>query len=320
MTRALTVDPQSRPLLVASTGGHLEQLYHWAARWGCLGGQTTWITFPNEQSRSLLQDENVVYVPYVAPRDVGATWAVRRAIVSAIKSQGSRIIVSTGAAVAVSAAIAATSTRTPMVYIESLARVDKLSLTGSILQRWPGIDRYTQSPLLVSSKYKYGGSVMDDYRVLPREDWTPKGRLRILVTVGTIRPYGFDRLLKHLDPVLANDEVIWQTGQSTYVPTHGDVRSSMGRGELIDEIRRADVVISHAGVGSILSCLENGKVPIVVTRRQEFNEHVDNHQMNIAELLGGQGLVVHTEPSALTRQLIAEATRTYSLPADSAVI
>jgi UDP-N-acetylglucosamine--N-acetylmuramyl-(pentapeptide) pyrophosphoryl-undecaprenol N-acetylglucosamine transferase len=320
MTAALEIDRESRPVLVASTGGHLEQLHHWASRWGVLGGESTWITFRNEQSESLLESENVVYVPYVAPRDIGATWAARKVIQDAVREQSSRLIVSTGAAVAVSAAMAASATRTRMIYIESLARVDKLSLTGRILKRWPGIERYTQSPLLVSREFRYGGSVMDNYGVSQRSDWTPKERLRVLVTVGTIRPYGFNRLLEQLDPIVRGDDVIWQTGESTFAPSHGEVRPSMSRSALIDEVRKADVVISHAGVGSILSCLANGKVPIVVTRRKEFNEHIDDHQQNIADLLGERGLVTYAEPEDLTRELIREATKAYSFRADAASI
>lgn len=320
MASALDIDRELRPVLVASTGGHLEQLHHWASRWGVLGGPSTWITFRNEQSESLLESENVIYVPYVAPRDLRGAWAARQVVHDAVEAQSSRLIVSTGAAVAVSAAMAASTSRTRMIYIESLARVDKLSLTGKILKRWPGIERYTQSPLLVSKHFEYGGSVMDDYIVSQRRAWTPSERLRVLVTVGTIRPYGFNRLLEQLDPVLENDDVIWQTGESTFIPSHGEVRSSMSRSALIDEVRKADVVISHAGVGSILSCLANGKVPVVVTRRKEFNEHIDDHQQNIANLLGKQGLVTYAEPEDLTRDLIREATKAYSFRADAASI
>jgi UDP-N-acetylglucosamine transferase subunit ALG13 len=57
-------------------------------------------------------------------------------------------------------------------------------------------------------------------------------------------------------------------------------------------VSEADVLILHAGAGSVIHALCTGKVPIVVPRRAEFAEHVDNHQVEFARRLASTGRVV----------------------------
>ena len=52
--------------------------------------------------------------------------------------------------------------------------------------------------------------------------------------------------------------------------------------ELVEHVRRARVVVSHAGVGSVLTALANGKRPVVVPRLHRFGEAVDDHQLPFA--------------------------------------
>ncbi|MFB2586746.1 glycosyltransferase [Herbiconiux liukaitaii] len=312
VAKGLRLSSADTPVFLASTGGHLEQLYRWADRWGMLG-RGTWITFKNEQSTSLLEKENVVFVDYVAPRDIRGAIRTAKVVRQVVQKTAADVVVSTGAAVAVSGALATTGRAERLLYIESLARVDKLSLTGKLLKRWPGVDRYTQSPLLESTHFKYDGSILDDFSI---EDVPPvpsEKALRVLVTLGTIRPFGFDRVLKALDKELAADVVTWQIGESSYIPTHGRVEKSLDRAELIEETKAADVVISHAGVGSILASLGSGKRPIVVARLSRFQEHIDDHQLDIANLLGGQGLVLHLKVEELTRERVVSATDAVSV-------
>src|SRR5215831_15416132 len=60
-------------LFVATTGGHLTQLCELASRipsWGGPDEQAVWVTHANEQSRSMLAERDVEFVPYVGVRDV----------------------------------------------------------------------------------------------------------------------------------------------------------------------------------------------------------------------------------------------------------
>ena len=47
----------------------------------------------------------------------------------------------------------------------------------------------------------------------------------------------------------------------------------------------ADVVVCHAGIGSVASCFRNGKKPILVARRRALGEQVDDHQVAFATRL-----------------------------------
>jgi UDP-N-acetylglucosamine transferase subunit ALG13 len=70
---------------------------------------------------------------------------------------------------------------------------------------------------------------------------------------------------------------------------------------LAELIREARVVITHAGVGSILLALTNGKRPLVVPRLRAFGETVDDHQLESARRFDQVGLVRLVEdPAGLT--------------------
>jgi predicted glycosyltransferase len=69
--------------------------------------------------------------------------------------------------------------------------------------------------------------------------------------------------------------------------------------DLADGMRRARVVVSHAGVGSIMLARRCGKVPIVVPRLRRLEEAVDDHQVQLARRLAGLGVVVLVEDDAL---------------------
>jgi UDP-N-acetylglucosamine transferase subunit ALG13 len=108
----------------------------------------------------------------------------------------------------------------------------------------------------------------------------------IFVTVGTEK-FPFDRLLRILDQDVGRAEigsdVFAQIGTSRYEPAHFPWSRFLSLDEMAERIRRADVVVSHAGIGSLLKCLEMGKTPILFPRLAAFGEQVDNHQLEFLE-------------------------------------
>ncbi len=60
---------------------------------------------------------------------------------------------------------------------------------------------------------------------------------------------------------------------------------------VVDAMARADSVICHAGVGTIMTALMAGHTPVVIPRQAEHGEHVDNHQLDIATRFADRGLV-----------------------------
>ena len=60
--------------------------------------------------------------------------------------------------------------------------------------------------------------------------------------------------------------------------------------KIYENIRKASVVITHAGAGSTLVCIQQGKHPVLVPRLPKFGEIVDEHQIPFADKFGGLGL------------------------------
>lgn len=106
----------------------------------------------------------------------------------------------------------------------------------------------------------------------------------IFVTVGTQLP--FDRLIRGVDQWAkgnAHRDVFVQTGRSTYQPQHCRWRNLISQSSFDYLLDKAEVIVAHAGIGSILSALEYGKPIIVLPRRLEFQEHRNDHQLATAE-------------------------------------
>jgi UDP-N-acetylglucosamine transferase subunit ALG13 len=115
----------------------------------------------------------------------------------------------------------------------------------------------------------------------------------IFVTVGT-HEQAFNRLVEYIDHLKENgsirEEVIIQTGYSTYEPKYCKWQKLFPYQEMIKLVEKARIVITHGGPSSFIMPLQIGKTPIVVPRRLEYNEHVNNHQVSfskaVAERMG----------------------------------
>jgi len=116
----------------------------------------------------------------------------------------------------------------------------------------------------------------------------------IFVTVGT-NEAPFDRMLRGLDGPELGEEVVVQHGSCSVRPRQASCTESFRYDELVELVRRARIVVSHAGVGSVLTALANGKRPIVVPRLHRFGEAVDDHQLVFAQRLEQAGLVTLVE-------------------------
>lgn len=286
-----------KTLLVAATGGHLEQLYRIRPRLVPECGEIQWVTHDDPQSRSLLAGEPVRLVPYVPPRGYREIARNTPAAWRMIRDGGYDRVISTGAGVAIPFLAAARISGVECHYIESAARADGPSVTGRIAAKMPGVRLYSQYQAWATGDWNYRGSLFDNFEAVQTTQPTIR---RVVVTLGTMRTYGFrravDRLLKVLPEVLAPDgEVLWQLGVTDDSGMTGDVRSSVPNVELRQAMRDADLVIAHSGIGSALTALELGKRPVLLPRRPEFDEHVDNHQALIAGELDRRRLAVFAE-------------------------
>jgi len=278
-----------RTLLVAAAGGHLEELWRLRPRLTGLGDDVVWVTNDTSQARSLLVGEQWLFAPVARPRDIGATVSNLRLARHVLALDHWTDVVSTGPLVAVPFMTVARAHGVRCHFIESSSRVLGPSLTGKIVERLPGVACYSPYPWWKRRSWRYRGSVLDGFA--PAPSWRPALR-RAVVTVGT-SPYGFRRLLDALVTMFPPDcEVLWQTGATDVRGLGIRARRYVPRPELVEAIARADLVVSHAGVGSALAAMCAGRSPLLVPRRAVRGEHVDDHQVEIADELERRGLAL----------------------------
>ena len=119
----------------------------------------------------------------------------------------------------------------------------------------------------------------------------------IFVTVG-MHYQGFERLIKKMDEIAGkiDEEVVMQIGFTRYKPKNARYFDFVDDDEkILEYFRRARVIVSHAGAGTLLNALHFGKPVIVVPRLKKFGEHVDDQQLELAELISkiGKGVAVY---------------------------
>jgi UDP-N-acetylglucosamine transferase subunit ALG13 len=114
----------------------------------------------------------------------------------------------------------------------------------------------------------------------------------IFATVGTQGQ--FDRLIRTVDEWAGSHEradVFAQTGPSDYHAKHIRTERFITPAEFRNRVEAASLVISHAGMGSIITALELGKRIIVVPRRASLGEHRNDHQVATAKYFAAQGRI-----------------------------
>jgi len=112
--------------------------------------------------------------------------------------------------------------------------------------------------------------------------------MKIFIALGTHKQQ-FNRLLKAMDKIAGSKaidaKIFAQIGNSDYEPKHFPFARFLRPDEYEKEIKNADVVISHAGAGSIITALQYRKPLIIVPRLKKFGEHTDDHQIDLAKAL-----------------------------------
>lgn len=115
----------------------------------------------------------------------------------------------------------------------------------------------------------------------------------IFVTVGT-HEQPFNRLIQKIDELkrdnVIKEKTIIQVGFSTYIPEYCQWSKLISYQQMVKNIEDARIVITHGGPASFIMPLQVGKTPIVVPRQHQFNEHVNDHQVefarNVAKRMG----------------------------------
>lgn len=117
----------------------------------------------------------------------------------------------------------------------------------------------------------------------------------IFVVLGT-QKFQCNRLLKKIDELVGNgiieEEVFAQKGYSDYKPEHYNTIDFLQKEEFESKIEECSLLITHSGVGTILAGINHRKPVIVFPRLKKYKEHVDDHQLEIAEAFQKKKLVL----------------------------
>ena len=119
----------------------------------------------------------------------------------------------------------------------------------------------------------------------------------IFITLGT-QKQSFERLLDEVENcrILDNEEIVAQVGYTKYTSEKIKVIDFLEPEEFNRYIERSDFVITHGGVGSIFSAILKGKKVIAMPRLKKYNEHVDDHQIEICRKLATLDYIIDYNP------------------------
>jgi UDP-N-acetylglucosamine transferase subunit ALG13 len=269
-------------LVVCSAGGHLFDAVAISRAWR--DRIHAWVSFDKADVRSLLRGERVYFAHGPTNRNihnfVRNLWLAWR-IVGETRP---RVIVTTGAGVAVPFAWVGWARRARIVYVECAGRVDRPSLSARLIApvasriyaQWPGLARAWRPA-------RYAGNVLQSQRSESASAGTG-----VLVTVGT-NEAPFDRLLRGA-ATIREERLVVQYGSSRIRPAGAKCLDYVPFDAFDELVRSARVVVTHAGIGSVAAALAHGRRPVVVPRLHRFGEAVDDHQVFFAQQLEAAGL------------------------------
>ena len=120
----------------------------------------------------------------------------------------------------------------------------------------------------------------------------------ILVMLGT-QNNSFYRLLKEIDKLIdkkiIKEEVVVQAGYTKYDSKNMKILDFIPREELEKLEENANYIITHGGVGSIITSLQKNKKVIAIPRLHQYGEHVNDHQKEIVKKFNETGNIIGIE-------------------------
>lgn len=120
----------------------------------------------------------------------------------------------------------------------------------------------------------------------------------VLVLLGTLN-HSFVRLIVKIEELknkgVIQDDVIVQAGETKYVSQGIKIVDYLTSEDFDNYIKNASLIISHGGLGSIVTSMRFQKKVIVIPRSSKYKEHVDNHQIEIVELFNEKGYILMSD-------------------------
>ena len=131
----------------------------------------------------------------------------------------------------------------------------------------------------------------------------------ILMVCGT-QKFPLDRMLMEMDRLIeegiVTQPVFAQIGHSTYRPRHYEWAEFLPGDIFEEKIRQCSILLTHSGVGTILTGKELGRPVLVYPRSAKYGEHVDDHQWQIAREFQKRQYVLVCEEQQLLGQRLRE--------------
>lgn len=300
-----------RVCLAASGGGHLRQLVQMLpfAR----KHDYYFLTEATPLGLSLAKDHPARFVPHFAfgQRETDGflkfAWAGISNFFASIWHfivMRPDVVISTGAGAAFFTLVLAWATRRKVIYIESIARVESISMFGKLSARFA--DLYlVQWPGLVSQHPK---AVYCNPFCQSEAPAHAKAH-KLFATVGTVLP--FDRMINSVHQLMQEgvitETVVAQTGESDIAPEGIEVHKTLPQDDMDRHLKESGIAIVHGGSGSMLGAIRAGCAVIAMPRRHDLGEHYDDHQFELVGAFRDQGLVFEARDVDSLREAIKAA-------------
>lgn len=113
----------------------------------------------------------------------------------------------------------------------------------------------------------------------------------VLVTLGT-QKQSFKRLLDYIEESSLDDEIIVQAGHTKYESKKMKIFDFIDYETMDEYLKKADLIITHGGTGSVVTPLKLGKKIIGCARLSKFGEHVDDHQTELIGIFADEGYIL----------------------------
>ena len=134
----------------------------------------------------------------------------------------------------------------------------------------------------------------------------------IFVTLGT-QDKSFERLLKQIDLDIQKgnikEKVVVQAGHTKYSSDNMEIFDFLATDEFEKVINKSRIIITHGGVGSILTGLKKGKVVIAAARLKKYKEHTNDHQKQIIKEFTDRGYILELRDFSKLSKIIEKAER-----------
>lgn len=114
------------------------------------------------------------------------------------------------------------------------------------------------------------------------------------MTLGS-QKFQFNRVLKELDRLIdigeISENVFAQIGYSDYSPKYYKYKEFLNSDDFYSAMQESNIVITHGGTGAIINSVKMGKKVVAIPRLKIYNEHVDNHQIEIVKKFEDLGFI-----------------------------